>query len=314
MVVRDIPTESKGGADIDPDVPYCLGIDEAGRGPVLGSMVYGCCYFPVADKDSVKKMGFADSKTLNENQRDNLFNKISDTSKHAIRFAVTILTPQELSYKMLRINKYNLNFISYDAAFGLIRKVLAKKVNVQEVYVDTVGDPVKYQGRLAHLFPSIPTIVVSKKADSLFPVVSAASICAKVIRDLDLKTWEFSESGIQFNTVFGSGYPADPITKKWLKASVDPVFGYPSIIRFSWKTCKSLLDSNAVPVTWRGDDEDDDDESQSWSGTKRKSPNSKTKNPKLVFNNPNKIQKIGQFSKNRYRYFSDNNMEPVTQF
>jgi hypothetical protein len=42
----------------------------------------------------------------------------------------------------------------------------------------------------------------------------------------------------------------DPITKKWLKASVDPVFGYPSIIRFSWKTCTVLLDANAVQVTW----------------------------------------------------------------
>ena len=42
----------------------------------------------------------------------------------------------------------------------------------------------------------------------------------------------------------------DPITKKWLKASVDPVFGYPSIIRFSWKTCTALLDANAVQVTW----------------------------------------------------------------
>lgn len=46
--------------------------------------------------------------------------------------------------------------------------------------MDTVGDPAKYQGKLANLFPNIPTIVVSKKADSIYPVVSAASICAKV--------------------------------------------------------------------------------------------------------------------------------------
>jgi len=213
-------------------------------------------------------------------------------------------------YYLLSDGWYELNFISHDSAIGLIRRVLANNVKIQEVYVDTVGDPAKYQGKLAHLFPSIPTIVVSKKADSLFPVVSAASICAKVIRDMNLKNWEFPEIGIQLNSTFGSGYPADPITKKWLKASVDPVFGYPSVIRFSWKTCKTLLDSNAVPVTWRGDDEEEDE--GPWRERQGKSP---AKSPKLTFNNtPNKIQKIGQFGKSRYRYFSDNGMELVTQF
>ena len=60
---------------------------------------------------------------------------------------------------------------------------------------------------LSKLFPHIK-IKVSKKADSLFPVVSAASICAKVIRDLALKNWIFPEN-IKMNeeTGWGSGYP-----------------------------------------------------------------------------------------------------------
>lgn len=103
--------------------------------------------------------------------------------------------------------KYNLNALSHDTAAGLIRRVIADGVRLTEViqlylswslpsstsshsppfppllllqvYVDTVGDPGKYQAKLSEMFPQL-SITVAKKADSLYPIVSAASICAKV--------------------------------------------------------------------------------------------------------------------------------------
>ena len=43
---------------------------------------------------------------------------------------------------------------------------------------------------------------------------------------------------------------ADPNTVKWLKTNLDPVFGYPTVVRFSWSTCRELLEDRAVEVQW----------------------------------------------------------------
>ena len=75
------------------------------------------------------------------------------------------------------------------------------------MFVDTVGDPERYESKLSSLFPSIE-FAVRKKADSLFPVVSAASICAKVTRDRCVRDWQFKETGVSFSTDYGSGYPS----------------------------------------------------------------------------------------------------------
>lgn len=51
-----------------------LGIDEAGRGPVLGPMVYACCFWKKENEEIIKKnLKFADSKTLTEAKREQIF-------------------------------------------------------------------------------------------------------------------------------------------------------------------------------------------------------------------------------------------------
>lgn len=262
----EFPTES----DVPPlclSEPCCMGIDEAGRGPTLGPMVYGTCYCPVSQKTAVKALGFDDSKVLTEEARDEFFAQIKDrlvASGVHLGWIVRALSPEEISGKMLRVPKYNLNDISHDTAIELIRSVLSKGVNVTEVFVDTVGDPAKYELKLSKLFPGI-SIAVRKKADSLYPVVSAASICAKVTRDFIVSNWVFREAHLNAMThSFGSGYPSDPASKKWLLGAIDHVFGFPSFVRFSWAPARKLLADKAAAVAYpyaeSSDDEDGDNE------------------------------------------------------
>ncbi|EFJ16486.1 hypothetical protein SELMODRAFT_233940 [Selaginella moellendorffii] len=218
--------------------PCAMGIDEAGRGPVLGPMVYGCAYCAVAYKEELASLKFAGMR-------------FQDIDRGKTRKAF-----RELEGGPIDGVKRSLNDISYDSAIGLIKLVLSRGVLLSEVYVDTVGDAEKYQARLSELFPHIK-FTVAKKADSLFPIVSAASIAAKVTRDQALKSWVMDEAGCAISRNFGSGYPGDPETKAWLEQHMDDVFGFPSLVRFSWATCKPLIAEGGVHVYWEADEDDD---------------------------------------------------------
>jgi ribonuclease H2 subunit A len=56
---------------------------------------------------------------------------------------------------------------------------------------------------------------------------------------------------------YGCGYPSDPATVAWLHRNMDPVFGYPDIVRFSWSSCDRILQDKAVPVEWPDEAEED---------------------------------------------------------
>lgn len=233
--------------------PCILGVDEAGRGPVLGPMVYALSYCPVSFAEDLKKVGFADSKQLNHSARTQLLRQMCEDSHlvDAVGWGTTVMTARDIARDMLRPESHgvvNLNQQAHDTTMQLIQRVLDLGVNVTEVYVDTVGHPQKYQAKLSARFPGIK-VTVAKKADSLYPIVSAASICAKVTRDGYLV--QFDESG----GTWGSGYPSDPKTAAWLKGSMDPVFGWGSMVRFSWRTTQDALQAgkDAVLVEWTDD-------------------------------------------------------------
>jgi ribonuclease H2 subunit A len=83
------------------NVELCLGIDEAGRGPVLGPMVYSALFCPINEEAKLKEMECADSKQLTEKERDKIFDKINQNNKFC-GYAVKVLSPHSISTSMLR--------------------------------------------------------------------------------------------------------------------------------------------------------------------------------------------------------------------
>ena len=128
-------------------------------------------------------------------------------------------------------------------------------------------------------FPGI-NFTVTAKADSKFKIVGAASVAAKVTRDAWIEGWIFEEDQVSpsstqtedetprpWGNELGSGYPSgrsvpllllvhasyapsDPKTQAWIRTSMDPVFGFPSLVRFSWTTIKVAMDKDAHKVKW----------------------------------------------------------------
>ncbi|KAJ9133535.1 Ribonuclease [Pleurostoma richardsiae] len=264
-----------------PGLPCVLGVDEAGRGPVLGPMVYGVFFLPLDLSDPLLRAEhhFDDSKVLTPAFRSSLMETLCapDTSlSRSCGWAVAALSARDIGAGMLRpaaAAPYNLNAQAMDATADLIRGVLARGVDVREIYVDTIGQPAAYQKRLERVFPSVK-ITVAKKADSLYPCVSAASVCAKVTRDAALEVLydqrrredlggraggaadEEAEAETE-QEGWGSGYPSDARCVAWLRRNMHPVFGWGPECRFSWGTAKDMLEAKGagVKVEWPADDD-----------------------------------------------------------
>lgn len=284
--------------------PCIMGIDEAGRGPVLGPMVYGCLYCARSYQKTLSTLQFADSKTLKEEKREELFEELK--TNESIGWAVDVIDPRDLSAKMLKKNKINLNEISHNSAIGLVRKTLDLGVLLTEVYVDTVGDPEKYRVKLSEIFPAIK-FVVAKKADSLYPVVSGASIVAKVTRDRALRDWVLDETAENMQRNFGSGYPGDPETKAWLDNHKHAVFGFPSLVRFSWGTCNAYS-KDRVEVVWEADANDEDE-------SNRRASKRQVKLTNIGFTGvKRKSEDIESNAKGRCKFFQARKLELLTQF
>ena len=171
-------------------------------------------------------------------------------------------SPQAISSGMLAHPPINLNTQSQDATISLLRALLAfpYSLPITEVYVDALGPAEKYQAYLQSRFPSLQ-ITVRNKADSIFKIVGAASVAAKVTRDFLVEDWVWEEAVRNGAVVdgeatwgkgseLGSGYPSDPSTKEWISSHLDKTFGYPTIARFSWAPIRLAMETRGHKVQW----------------------------------------------------------------
>ncbi|MBW0474818.1 hypothetical protein O181_014533 [Austropuccinia psidii MF-1] len=244
---------------------WIMGIDEAGRGPVLGPMVYGAAFCLKAfSEEKLDDLGFADSKTLTHKRREELLKTIvhpeaDQSPRERVEWNVKVLTPASISQGMNRKVPYNLNAQAFDATCQIIQSALDQHYNIQHVYVDTLGPPKTHQMKLEQAFPRLKFTVCSK-ADSIYPIVGAASVVAKVTRDAIVANWVHPESCSrrkrkpsevdQSELPLGSGYPADPNTVNWLTQNFDPVFGFGQLVRFSWGTIKTIMTDRGPEFRW----------------------------------------------------------------
>ncbi|MBN2102082.1 MAG: ribonuclease HII [Candidatus Aenigmarchaeota archaeon] len=206
------------------------GIDEAGRGPVLGPMSIAGVSIRKADEKKLIEIGVKDSKDLTPKKREELAKKIEKIAKDI--FVINVAPcriDNYLLYQKLSLNEVE---IIRFADIGDLLRSDKLYVDSPEVKTDKFANKLK-----AKMEYKNTEITAENKADSKYPVVSAASIIAKVARDAEMEKLR-KEFGVR-----GSGYPSDEETISWMKEYLDKNGKFPEkgLVRFSWDTTKKML-------------------------------------------------------------------------
>lgn len=193
-----------------------IGVDEAGRGPVIGPLVV--CAFASTSQSYLRELGVKDSKDLSKKRRDELFPILS-----LLPHKVIVCSPERID------NSSNLNTLEVE----LFAEALATMPE-GDIMLDACD---VNEERFANNVSKLSGRVCSAehKADENHPEVSAASIIAKVTRDRIIS--EISEE-LGFN--IGSGYPADPKTKAAVIELVKGDMPH-DCLRWSWKTVENAM-------------------------------------------------------------------------
>lgn len=208
-----------------------LGIDEAGRGCIIGPMVICGVLMDERVEKALKKMGVKDSKRLSPAKREGLtLGIISVISNHKL----VEVGPSEIDQS---VRSFGLNVLEAQKMAEIIAHF-----EPSIAIVDAPGRGESYHKLLSHLLPRSVDILSLNHADEIYPVVSAASILAKVRRDQSIKDLHKKYGD------FGSGYTFDKKTIAFLKRWYEKYDNMPACVRTSWKTMKRIAHDIQHPL------------------------------------------------------------------
>jgi len=204
------------------------GVDDAGRGSILGPLVIAGILVKEEDLQKLINLGVRDSKLLSSKRREELAEEIK---KIAVKCYVLKLSPSEID-KVVNFGRklHRLNRLEAKAMAKVIEEL---KPDI--VYVDASDVvPERFKQHIQECLPFKVKIVSEHKADQKYPIVSAASVIAKVERDKAIE-----EIKREYGEI-GCGYPTDPKTIKFLEECLKKFGEYPHFVRKSWKPAKRL--------------------------------------------------------------------------
>ncbi|MEM5854639.1 MAG: ribonuclease HII [Candidatus Aenigmatarchaeota archaeon] len=207
------------------------GIDEAGRGAIIGPLVVAGVVVESRDEKKLRKIGVKDSKLLSPKRRVELARKIENIARN-----VVVLRVQPCKIDSLRAKKINLDKIEAMKMAEIIDMCGAAKVFVDSLEQNTR----KFKELISSFLKNKDVeLIVENYLDESVPVVSAASIIAKVNRDAAIEEIKKKEG---FD--FGVGYSHDPLTIEFLKKLIKERGELPNYVRKSWITTQELLKKN----------------------------------------------------------------------
>ncbi len=200
------------------------GVDEAGKGPVLGSMFVAGVMVEEDRLCELEGLGVVDSKALTPHKREVLAAEIRKIAEFHV-LEVTARQIDELRGVM------TMNQIVV-LAFSRVLEALKP----QRAYLDAADVDAGRFGELVRGKCGFPVEIVSEhRADQKYPLVAAASILAKTSRDESIQ-----RLSRRIGVDLGSGYPSDPKTLRFLETCKD----YPDFVRKTWETARRIKKKN----------------------------------------------------------------------
>jgi len=205
------------------------GVDDAGRGPVIGPLVIAGITVEESKITHLKVLGVKDSKMLTASVRTRLSEEIP---KVIDDYHIIELQAHELDRVVNKAPKFQrLNLLEAKTMAKVIERL---KPDI--AYVDSSDTRTeRFKNNILECLTFKPKLISEHRADINYPVVSTASILAKVRRDMRI-----AEISREYGD-FGSGYVTDPKTVKFLQDYYRDNRDFPPIVRRSWKTLRNIV-------------------------------------------------------------------------